>query len=353
MSSKRKALAIVLAACVFDSSDDEEQEELPRKNRRKIWRKEWVGRRDEEGFCVKLYRELRSEEPALYRNFLRLSFDQFDHLLSLVSPLISKQDTVMRKSISAKDRLILTLRFLTTGESFNSMQYLFRIPQTTISRIVPKVLDAIYTVLVNEYLKVQFIQFIHSLHADYSFPFIALFQTPTTPEAWQTVSHQYDELWKFPNCIGAVDGKHIVMVAPPNAGSIFFNYKQTHSIILMGIADAEYKFLYVDVGRNGRFSDGGVFNRCNFAQAMDNNQLGLPQPIALPGRSLPVPHVLVADDAFGIRSNQTCRQRSTKQASSEQQGNFYQQQQQEIFLANLLTALLAHCFSSACCLFLE
>lgn len=71
----------------------------------------------------------------------------------------------------------------------------------------------------------------------------------------------------------------------------------------MGIADAEYKLLYVDVGREGRFSDGGVFNRCTFAQAMETDQLGLPPPKPLPGRQLPVPYVLVGDAAFALRSN--------------------------------------------------
>lgn len=71
----------------------------------------------------------------------------------------------------------------------------------------------------------------------------------------------------------------------------------------MGIADAEYKLLYVDVGRNGRFSDGGVFNRCTFGQALATDQLGLPPPKALPGREKPIPYVLVADDAFAMRPN--------------------------------------------------
>lgn len=110
-------------------------------------------------------------------------------------------------------------------------------------------------------------------------------------------------MWQFPNCIGAVDGKHVVMAAPPHAGSVFYNYKGTHSIVLMGIADATYKLLYVDVGRNGKFSDGGVFNRCTFAQAMDSNRLGLPPPKALPGRVLPMPFTLIADDAFALRPN--------------------------------------------------
>lgn len=93
------------------------------------------------------------------------------------------------------------------------------------------------------------------------------------------------------------------MFAPANAGSNFYNYKGTHSIVLMGIADADYKLLYIDVGRNGRFSDGGVFNRCTFGQAMDRNILSLPPPKSLPGRSKPVPYVLVADDAFALREN--------------------------------------------------
>lgn len=71
----------------------------------------------------------------------------------------------------------------------------------------------------------------------------------------------------------------------------------------MGITDADYKLLYVDVGRNGRFSDGGVFNRCTFGEALMTKQLCLPPPKVLPGRNIPVPYLLVADDAFAMRPN--------------------------------------------------
>lgn len=124
-----------------------------------------------------------------------------------------------------------------------------------------------------------------------------------TSDAWEAVARKYNELWNYPNYIGAVDGKHVVMVAPPNAGSVFYNYKRSHSIILMGIADAAYKLLYVNVGCNGRCSDGGVFNCCSFVRAMECGQLGLPPAKPLPGRNLPVPYVLVADDAFALRLN--------------------------------------------------
>lgn len=155
---KNKCIATILAAYLLESSDDEVEinaKELPRKQR-SVWRKEWIGRREKEGFCEKLLLELRAEDPQLYRNFLRMSADQFDHLLSLVTPHIQKTDTVMRASIPASNRLVMTLRFLATGESFSSLQILFRVPQNTISTIIPEVLDAIYKVLVEDFLKVSF-----------------------------------------------------------------------------------------------------------------------------------------------------------------------------------------------------
>lgn len=120
---------------------------------------------------------------------------------------------------------------------------------------------------------------------------------------WIDIAQKFNAKWNFPNCIGAVDGKHIVMTAPPRSGSTFYNYKGTHSIVLMAIADAEYKFLYIDVGCNGRVSDGGVFGKCTFQHALDNESLGLPPPQPLLGRVLNVPYLFVADDAFRMQKH--------------------------------------------------
>lgn len=77
----------------------------------------------------------------------------------------------------------------------------------------------------------------------------------------------------------------------------------THSIVLMAISDASYKFLYIDVGSNGRISDGGVFRKCSFNNALINKKLNIPPPKPLPMRTLPVPYLLVADDAFALTTN--------------------------------------------------
>lgn len=90
--------------------------------------------------------------------------------------------------------------------------------------------------------------------------------------------------------------------APANAGSEFFNYKDTHSIVLMAISDANYKFVYTDIGSRGRNSDGGVFATCSFAAKLKDNELNIPPSKPLPGRQMPIPFYLLGDDAFPLKN---------------------------------------------------
>ena len=72
----------------------------------------------------------------------------------------------------------------------------------------------------------------------------------------------------------------------------------------MAVVNAKYEFLMVDVGINGRVSDGGVINQTAFGRRFNEHQLNLPQPEVLDeGDSLPVPYVFVGDDAFAMTEN--------------------------------------------------
>ena len=56
-------------------------------------------------------KELR-EDPDDWRNYLRMDEDAYNQLLHLVTPIIERQNTVMRESISPHERLSATLRYL-------------------------------------------------------------------------------------------------------------------------------------------------------------------------------------------------------------------------------------------------
>lgn len=128
--------------------------------------------------------------------------------------------------------------------------------------------------------------------------------TPKRKE-WEDISSGFQVRWQFPNCIGALDGKHVIIQAPPNSGSQFYNYKHTFSLVLMALVDHEYCFTVVDVGGYGSNSDGGLFSSSNLGRALDSDCLDLP-----PNKSLPncladdkLPHVIVGDEAFPLKRN--------------------------------------------------
>nr|XP_012217232.1 PREDICTED: uncharacterized protein LOC105669063 [Linepithema humile] len=97
-----------------------------------------------------------------------------------------------------------------------------------------------------------------------------------------------------------MDGKHVTLQAPPNSGSTYFNYKGNHSINLLAISDAKYRFIVVDIGGEGRQSDGGVFRNSLIRNYIASGSLKLPnlKPIEVDG--LVLPYVLLADEAFPL-----------------------------------------------------
>lgn len=68
----------------------------------------------------------------------------------------------------------------------------------------------------------------------------------------------------------------------------------------MAVVDAQLRFIYIDVGSNGRASDRGIWGRCSLKEALDKNLLGVPPPSALPGTEYSFPFTLVGDEGFTL-----------------------------------------------------
>ena len=79
------------------------------------------------------------------------------------------------------------------------------------------------------------------------------------------------------------------------------NYKMTHSIVLMAVCDAQYKFTLVDIGDSGRQNDGSVCANSNLGYAIENHLLDTPPDSKIAGSNRVLPYMFVGDDAFGLK----------------------------------------------------
>ncbi|XP_065067641.1 uncharacterized protein LOC135693179 [Rhopilema esculentum] len=260
---------------------------MKRKKIRKVWCKEWLQKREDTSLHTGLVSKLRLADREDYRRFMRMNTTTFEELLFKVRPYNEGQTTHMRQPISAEEKLAVTLRFLATGETYQSLKYQFRIHNSTISLFVPKVCQVIYDVLKDDY-----------------------FSVPSSEQEWINLADATEKRWQFPNAFAAADGKHIAVYHPDNSGGTFYNYKGFYSIVLLAFVDYDYKFIYADVGCQGRISDGGVYRNSSFSEKLSAIELNLPPARPLPRSRNPawtpyeneedIPFVFVADSAFSL-----------------------------------------------------
>ena len=88
------------------------------------------------------------------------------------------------------------LRYLATGDSYRTIAFSYRVGYITVAVIVREVAGAIWTALVEETMPVP------------------------QMEDWRAIAAEFQERWNFPNCVGAIDGKHVVIQALANSGSL-------------------------------------------------------------------------------------------------------------------------------------
>ncbi len=249
-----------------------------RRGARRFWIRAWIGRRVQFGLYDQLLVELRNEDTASFINFMRMPPEMFDEILARVGPRITKQHTRYREPIEPGLKLALTLRHLASGSKYASMKFGWRVPHNTQSLIVREVCKAI----IDEYRD-------------------EVMTCPTTPEGWRVIADQFLERWNFPHTCGALDGKHIACRCPPQSGSLYYNYKGFYSIVLMALVDADYKFIWADLGGMGSASDAQIYNNSELKEGTEGGTIGFPDPEPFPNCEKAVPYFLIGDDAFALR----------------------------------------------------
>ena len=156
-----------------------------------------------------LIRQAQVSDPELFFQMFRMSATKFEVLLKYFAPRLIRE-TMRREPIQPPERLCVTLRFLVTGDAFNTVAASHCMSRMTVGKIVKETCSVLWMVLLSTLKK---------------------------------ISRDFEERWNFPNCVGAIDGKHVITQCPPRGGAMFFNYKKFHSIVLLATVNANYEFV--------------------------------------------------------------------------------------------------------------
>ena len=253
--------------------------------------KQWILRREQLGAFNALVNEFSLSKREDYLRFMRMNCKTFRVVLEAILPYITKRITFTLKPIAAEEKLVVTFRFLATGQDYESLSSLFQISASAIKQFVPAVCHYIYHILKSHYLKL-----------------------PSKQHEWEALAAKNFDAWQFPHSIAAIDGKHVIIKRPISRSSEFWNFKGFHSIVLMAMVTYDYKFLFANVGCQGRISDGAVWANCEFSKKMASSDIIFPSPKPLAKSIYPVwehhkvlkkkmPFVIVGESAFPLTEN--------------------------------------------------
>ena len=186
----------------------------------------------------------------------------------------------MRKPLRVAEKLACTLRFLATGESYSSLQYQFRISKWSISLFIPQVWcwkRHIYHFQIRK-----------KSGSKYLMISIKVGSFPIQSDAWMGSILRYLTL------------RTVAL------------YKRFYSVVLLALVKHNYQLLYVNVGCQGRLSDGAVFKNSDLYRGIVSNTVNIPNPRALPKTGDPcwdeneypkLPFLIVGDDAFQLSTH--------------------------------------------------
>ena len=217
---RRKLLLLLLLRYRIELEELELCCTIKKKNKKRFWVRDIFCERKQKEEFHSLVMEAKMADGEIFFEMFRMSPTKFEELLGYVAPYITK-DSLKREAIQPEERLSVTLRYLVTGDAFNTIGLSYRMSSTTVGRIVKETCEVLWKVLLEK----------------------NFFNVPSTQEEWKLIARQFEEKWNFPNCVGAIDGKHVMIQCPPRGGSVYFNYKKIHSIVLLAVVNANYEFI--------------------------------------------------------------------------------------------------------------
>ena len=211
-----------------------------------------------------------------WMSIFRLRPTSFDTIVNLVRNSIGKADTNYRKAIRVPHRVAIALMRLGTGGTMRMIAETLSVGPGTVCKICIEFCTCLSS------LKELFISF---------------------PRGHEDILTAIENFASMDDCqinmaVGAVDGTHLPIIAPPEHKVDYYNRKQRYSFNTQAIVGAGLLFYSVSTGFPGSIHDARAFRTTTTFQEIENGNL-LDGPAVLI-RGVNVKPLLLGDSAYGL-----------------------------------------------------
>ena len=218
--------------------------------------------------------------PDMFYDILRMRRRTFDRIVQDLRPFIQGQHTHWRQPIGVEKKVVVTLFKLMHGVCIPLVADKAALGKSTVHGILRQVCSAI------------------------SLNFGHLIAWPVGRRLARVTAEFQSKQW-LPNCIGAIDGTHVYIAAPPNsiAAADHRNRNKSFSILLQGVVDTKCYFTSMNTGPPGSLHDSAHFKSSELYRKVEAGVMGgfHDDPLTWPA-GLPFPPYIVADRGYPLLS---------------------------------------------------
>ena len=208
------------------------------------------------------------------QNF-RVSPEAFQYVCRRLKNKLERMDTNYRICIPVRKRVAIALWRLATNSEYRTVSHLFGVGISTVLQSVRELCDAVIAVLLPQHIPVP------------------------DGRMLEEKANFFRDRWGVPQCVGAIDGSHIPIIAPEEYPGDYFNRKGWHSIILQGVVDGKGLFWDVCVGYAGSVHDARVLKQSELWERLGDGQILGTNKATISG--LDVGHFLIGDPAYPLQ----------------------------------------------------
>ncbi|XP_030621103.1 protein ANTAGONIST OF LIKE HETEROCHROMATIN PROTEIN 1 [Chanos chanos] len=205
-----------------------------------------------------------------------MSRETFQYICRRLKPALEKMDTNYRVSVPLQKRVAVALWKLATNAEYRTVSHLFGVGISTACDCVKESCSSVEEILLPETI-----------------------QMPNT-EKLKEMALYFEHRWGLPQCVGAIDGSHIPLVAPQEYHTEYFNRKGWYSIVLQAVVDGRGLFWNVYTGQPGSLHDARVLRLSALWDLAERGQLFSQQLRSIGGQD--IGHYILGDAAYPLAS---------------------------------------------------